>query len=192
MPILAVVLLVAQASVVHGQTSGQLTELNLNKLKEAAQEFVKHTASAPGENRDKSPDQLKLRWLAMYERIQRAVLNQENLIGRIDSRIAKLKAQGKDTTKAEQVLKEAKTNLEQLKKDLAALDKKAKGIDQSTDQRQSIQSLIPDVKKIKLELSEVHTLLRSTLPLLKGLESKASGLREATGSAKPVLPRRTQ
>lgn len=140
-------------------------------------------ATSGGTKRDESTSQIRMHWLTMYERMQKAVVHEDNLIKRLESRVAKLKQEGKDTSQAERAITGAKTKLQIAVNDLAKLEAKSKELETSPNPRQLVQTMMQDVKKIKKQLQEVHRLLQSTLPLLKGIGSKdASSSATSSGS----------
>lgn len=171
--------------VVLAETGSTPTKKQDTQKKEVPLSTKAKKEDPPVSTREEKVEKVRLHWLTMYERIQKALLQEENLIKRIESRIAKLKNEGKDTTQTERTITEAKMKLDTVKKDLATLDKKAMELDKAADQRHHIRVMMQDVKRIKASIMGVHKLLQTTIPVLKGMDPKA-GLLEATKSAKPL------
>lgn|GEM_PF-2533612 len=114
--------------------------------------------------------------LTRYE----AVLSRfEKFFGRIDSRIAKLKAKGVDTSKAENSEAAAKTQYEVAKKAVADAKTKVAAIDPATTQKEAVLEALDALKSAKRELQAVHKALAKTVVELKA----ASDLRNSTNSA---------
>ncbi len=93
------------------------------------------------------------------DRLQAGIDRLDHIITRIDSRIVKLKAEGYDTTGAEQRVGDAKTTLEVAKKTLAEARSAKKAVGSDTPREA--------YKEIRVQLSGVQDLLKQTRALLK-------------------------
>ena len=114
--------------------------------------------------------------LTRYE----AALNRfEKFFTRIDSRIAKLKAKGVDTSKAETALVAARAQYEVAKAAVADAKAKIAAIDPATTKREAIKEAVVTLRTAKREIQRLHKALANTVVELKAAHS----LRTATGSA---------
>lgn len=157
-----------------------------------SREKLASDSSKREEQRENAVARIKEFFKKMHGKMVRAIAKEENLIGRIESRLAKLQAEGQDVTRIQIKVADAKAKLAKAKIDLAALDAKVTALNQAQDQKQVVQSILTDVNNIKKQLIEVHRILQSTIPDIKGLRpsKEGSGSASRSGERKPLPTRR--
>ena len=109
----------------------------------------------------------------------------ESIIGRIDTRINKLKAQNIDTSIAEKRLTEAKTSLG-LAKDLITKLASAPNAIKSESPREAFKQTRADMHTLKSYLRDTHIAIIDTVSLLKeavAASDKQKGVSEAVSNA---------
>ena len=114
-------------------------------------------------------------------RYETALNRFEKFFIRIDSRIAKLKAKGVDTSKAETALAAARVQYEVAKAAVADAKAKIAAIDPATSKREALKEAVTALKTAKKEIQRLHKALANTVVELK----VAHSLRTATGSSSP-------
>ncbi len=112
-------------------------------------------------------------------RLTAAINRMDNIIGRLDSRIAKLKAEGVNTIPAEETLTRAKENVIAAKATLASLSSPTQAI-RGDSPRESFQMIKTQLGTVRDLLKETHRYLRETVGLLK------TAIREKTPLVSPT------
>jgi exonuclease VII small subunit len=119
-----------------------------------------------GERLKKHIDQMIRKFNAAVERL-------EKLTQRIESRIAKLKAEGQNTTEAEGLVAQAKVQISLAKTDIAnlpgAIESALSTTAPSTTPKILLREAQSLVEKIRKELTEAHSLLVKAITKIKGL-----------------------
>ncbi len=125
------------------------------------------------------------RWSKMVDRIEKAITWEDSLVARINSRIAKVKTAGGNTTDAEKFVSDAtvqldaaKTGLENLKALAADAITKEDAGDKTADLKNDLIAMRKAVNDIKKNLIEAHRLLQKVVGNLRGL----SGLNNASST----------
>ena len=110
------------------------------------------------------------------DRLDAATTRMANIIGRLYTRIEKLRALGVDTSVAETKLKEATKKLNKTSDDLAAIGS-IRNVVSSDSPREAFVSVRAQFVNVRTSLLEIHALLRETVALLKEATRKAESER---------------
>jgi len=118
-------------------------------------------------------------------RLNAATSRMENIIGRLDSRITKLKAVGVDTASAEAKLVEAKNALAETRAKLASLGSVHAAVTGETP-RESYATIRAEFLAVRDGIKQTHALLRETVTLLKAAvrnTPETNGVSDAVSNA---------
>jgi len=136
-------------------------EVFKTKLEVEKKEFKANIKEKRGEFRGKAKEVLN-------ERFEATIKNIVNLQGKVEAKIAILKAAGKDTTQAEVYLSDSKTKLADAQTKLAEIRALIPKTDDkiTVDNWEKIKLGASDVKNL---LKESHNFLKEAVKVLKGL-----------------------
>ena len=156
-----------------GEIEKRLQEIRQN-AKEKIQEIKLNLKDEKGkikdERRQETERQIAKHVANMTERFTAAVKRLDVLAMRLDSRVAKVKASGKDTSVAESLIADAKANIAQAKLDIAKIpDLVTASLQASSTLVGKFVGLKTLADTINKELKTAHNDLAKAVGVLKGL-----------------------
>lgn len=145
------------ASLVHAQNQNATTGMpNRDEMREARQMQIS--------------ENVQNRLINLVDNITRRIIATEvrfeNIIARLDSRIAKLETEGVDTVATKERLNATKNSLENVKNSIKNLSSAARAIT-SEKPREAMAQIRTDLRTIQSQLRETHQGLIATVALLK-------------------------
>ena len=137
---------------------------------DARKEKIASSSVARKEDRRvKTEEVVKKHAAQMTERMNAAVERLEKIATRIDSRIVKLKAEGKVTTDAEKAVAEARVTIGTIKTDIGTIPSTLSGILAQTELKGSFKPLETLAKKIHEGVKSAHKSLETAVRSLKAV-----------------------
>tara|TARA_B100000508_G_scaffold141059_1_gene145730 strand:+ start:2307 stop:2984 length:678 start_codon:yes stop_codon:yes gene_type:complete len=121
----------------------------------------------------------------MSNRMDAAIERLTNIADRLDSRIAKIQAEGVDTSAAEASLASARMSIDAAAAEIATIDTEVAAVVGSENVRTAWEGLKAKYQEIKNYIKTAHTELRNTVEALK--TAVAAGPRGAASTTEPVL-----
>lgn len=186
--------------VASAETSGTVPATTLRnqirttkaEAREDIKEIRENTASTTRELRNDLKEIIKnkieKRFGKMFDRFQSTIDRETAIMAKLNTRIAKIKANGGTTTEAEKVVAEAKVHIDEAQKDLNALKVIANNdneIASSTTDRlskETLASMKDSAKEIEKHLREAHQDLQKSIGILRGVSQlkNASSTKETS------------
>src|SRR3989344_1285713 len=146
---------------------------NTSEIRDQRKDLIEARKASSTEIRDQRKDQRKElargHLVAITRRYEIAVKQFENLAGRIQSRIDKMKTAGADTSSAESALGTALSIIAQLKADAQALKDAILQIDSGTDTRTIRAQIETAVRKASASVKAAHKALQTAVKALVSL-----------------------
>jgi chromosome segregation ATPase len=166
------------------------------RMQEKREEMKDRLASSSEKRQERVEDrkermmkELKRQYDKMLKRIEATIQREETLMGKLNDRIAKIKAAGGTTAEAEKMTADAKVHIDAAKTDLASLKLSASTTAQTLStttnavKKENLDKMREIEKGIEKHLKEAHKLLEKAVGNLKGMSQLKNGKATTTPTA---------
>lgn len=166
------------------------------RMQEKREEMKDRLASSSEKRQERVEDrkermmkELKRQYDKMLKRIEATIQREETLMGKLNDRIAKIKAAGGTTAEAEKMTADAKVHIDAAKTDLASLKLNASTTAQTLStttnavKKENLDKMREIEKGIEKHLKEAHKLLEKAVGNLRGMSQLKNGKATTTPTA---------